>query len=106
MKSLLARIGLPRAAGLYVGEDSVTLSQVVSTPLGPVEIARHQENAHPNEIPLIIQRMIRSQLGNAKTQRVPLALGLSPNRTYFATRPIQRAGADASPRVLLREALR
>ena len=34
MKWLLARIGLPKAIGVYVDEDTITLSQIVATPLG------------------------------------------------------------------------
>ncbi len=47
MKSLLAGIGLPKAIGLYIDEGTVHLSQVVSTPWGPVEVARDSHTASP-----------------------------------------------------------
>ncbi|MHC4398929.1 MAG: hypothetical protein ACYTG0_04540 [Planctomycetota bacterium] len=106
MKSLLARVGLPKAIGLYVDDESVTLSQVVSTPLGPVEIARHTERARLEELPAVVRDLVRLQLGGGKVRRVPVAVGLATERTYFATRPIQNVASNPSPRVLLREALR
>ena len=106
MKWLLARIGLPKAIGLYVDEDAVTLSQVVSTPFGPVEIARHTASAAPDELPFVLKRLVGPLLGRKSLRRVPVAVGLPAGRVYFSTRPIQTASGDPSPHVLLREALR
>ena len=39
MKSLLAKIAVHKAVGLYLGEHEVAVSKVAATPLGPVEIA-------------------------------------------------------------------
>jgi len=106
MKWLLARIGLPNAFGLYVDEDAVTLSQVVSTPFGPVEVARHRTTATPDELPRVLKRLLGPLSGRSRFRRAPVAVGLPAGRVYFSTRPIQTTSGDPSPHVLLREALR
>jgi hypothetical protein len=106
MKSLLASIGLPKAIGLYVGGDAVTLSQVVSTPIGPIEVVRRSEVSQPDELPSVLRRLLAPLTGRTPLRRMPVAIGLPANRTYFATRPIQNPNSDVSPHVLLREALR
>jgi len=106
MKSLLGKVGFPKAIGVYVGDGEVTVSQVVSTPFGPVEIARRSENADPDELVSVIRRLIEPILGRDRFHRISVAVGISAERTYFATRPIQNPGNEASPHVLLREALR
>lgn len=106
MKSLLAGIGLPRAIGLYYDQRAVHLSQVVATPLGPVEVARHSQTAAPDELAAVLQRLLTPLLGRRGLRQVPVAVGLPAAQTYFSTRPIQTASSDVSPHVLLREALR
>jgi hypothetical protein len=106
MKSLLAGIGLPKAIGLYFDEGGVHLSQVVATPLGPVEVARESHPAAPDERVAVLGRLLTPLLGRRGLRRVPVAIGLPAGRTYFSTRPIQNASGDVSPYVLLREALR
>jgi hypothetical protein len=106
MKSLLAKTGLPKAIGVYVDDQAVTISQVVSTPLGPIETARHSEPVGPDELPAVLERVLKPLAGGGRLQRVPVAIGIPTGRTYFATRPIQNPGSDASPEILLREALR
>lgn len=106
MKSLLAEIGLPKAIGLYFDQDAVHLSQVVATPWGPVEVARESQAAGPDEHAAVLQRLLAPLLGQRGLRRVPVAVGLPAGQIYFSTRPIQNAGSDVSPHVLLREALR
>jgi len=106
MKPLLARIGLPQAIGLYVDDREVFLSQVVSTPLGAVEIDRCQAAATADSLPEVLAELLATRIGTSKVRRLPVALTLPANRAYFSTRPIQNASSDPSPRVLLREALR
>ena len=106
MKSLLAGIGLPKAIGLYINKDTVHLSQVVSTPWGPVEVFRDSHTAAPDELGAVLQRLLAPLLGRRSLRQVPVAVGLPAGLTYFSTRPIQSTGNDVSPHVLLREALR
>lgn len=106
MKSLLANIGLPKAIGVYVEDQAVTISQVVSTPFGPIETVRRGEPAGPDELPAVLERVLKPLVGGGRLNRVPVAVGIPTGRTYFATRPIQNPGGDASPEILLREALR
>ncbi len=130
MKSLLAGIGLPKAIGLYINEGTVHLSQVVSTPWGPVEVARDSHTASPaaggtaspaaggtaspaaggtadpDQLASVLERLLAPRLGRRGLRTVPVAIGLPAGLTYFSTRAIQSAGSDVSPHVLLREALR
>lgn len=106
MKSLLANIGLPKAIGLYVDEGAVHLSQVVATPLGPVEVAQHSENVGTDALPDALGRLFAPVVGRRGLRRVPVAVGLPAARVYFSTRPIQNPSSDVSPHVLLRESLR
>jgi hypothetical protein len=106
MKSLLARIGLPRGFGLCVEDGAVTLSEVVATPLGPVEIGRRQEEVARGGLATALRRLMSPHCRHGRRQRTPVAVVLPRRRLYFATRPIQNTAADPSPHVLLREALR
>ncbi|NQT15272.1 MAG: hypothetical protein HQ582_21125, partial [Planctomycetes bacterium] len=106
MKRLLAKVGLPTAIGLYIDDQTVTLSQVASTPFGPVEIAGFSEDAEPNELPVVLTRLLTPLLGKRRFRRIPVALGLPAGRTCLLTRPIQSASSDPSSEVLLHEALR
>lgn len=106
MKSLLAKVGLPTAIGLYIDDQTVTLSQVASTPFGPVEITGYSENAEPNELPVVLKRLLTPLLGKRRFRRIPVALGLPAGRSCLLTRPIQKSRNDPSPEVLLHEALR
>ena len=58
MRSLLTKIGLPKALGLYVEDDRVTLSQVVATPFGAVETASYSETVDPDRLPEALERLI------------------------------------------------
>lgn len=107
MKQLLAKIGLPCAIGLLIDEDAVTLSRVAATPLGPVELSRQSAAiAEEDDLAPAIQRLVGSAIGKAAKRRPLLAIGITPRRVYFSTRPIHASVGDSSPNVLLREALR
>lgn len=106
MKSLLAGIGLPKAIGLYLDKGTVHLSQIVATPLGPVEVVRRSQSTGPGELADVLRQLLAPLLGRQGLRQVPVAIGLPASETYFSTRPIQKSGTDASPHVLLREALR
>jgi hypothetical protein len=106
MKWLLARIGLPKAIGLYLNEGTITLSQVVATPLGPVEIAHKKEVLGDDSLSEVVQRLLGPLLGKKKFRRIPVSVGIPSKRVYFSARPVHAAmGEESSPHVLLREAL-
>lgn len=106
MKWLLARIGLPKAIGLFLNEAEATLSQVVATPLGPIEIERKQESLADEDCADVVQRLVGPLVGKRKFRRPPVSVGLAARKVYFSTRPVHAATGDSSPHVLLREALR
>ena len=101
MKSLLKQIGLPVAVGLQLDDRQMTLSEVAATPIGCIEIGRHQADlAVDGEAEELI-----SQVLGRNAHRIPIAVSLPCDRVFFSTRPIQANGSNAAPRVLLRETL-
>jgi hypothetical protein len=105
VKTLLAKVGAPKAIGLYVSDNEVTVSQVAATPLGPVEIARHREPYEPAQLKSVLERLLIPMTGRHRRIRVPVTLGLPAMRVFFSTRPVQTSSSDPSPHVLLHEAL-
>jgi len=105
MKWLLARIGLPKAIGLFVDEEAITLSQIVSTPFGPVEIARQVETMAGEDRGQVITKLLGPFFGKRKLRRLPVSVGVPLRRVYYSTRPVHAATGDSSPHVLLREAM-
>jgi hypothetical protein len=104
VRSLLARIAIKKAIGLYVGEQQITACQVASTPLGPVQIACHSERYEPDQLSDTIVRLLKPMLGGRK--RGPqVAIGLPAPRVFFSTRPIRTTHSDASAQALLHEVL-
>lgn len=106
MASLLTRIGLPRAIGLYVTEDAIYASEIVGAPFGPVEVRQDREPATAETQAAAVSRILDRLAGGRRLMATSLAIGLPVSRTYFTTRPIQSPGRDVSPLVLLAEALR
>ncbi len=106
MKRLLSKVGLPRAIGLCIDDDGVVLSQVASTPLGPVEITEGRGRVGDDDLPDVLRRLLVPLLRQGRIRQVPVAVGLPSGRVCFLTRPVQTAASDPSPEVLLHEALR
>lgn len=106
MKSVLAKLSPHRALGVYIGDDEIAVSQVVGTPLGPVEIYRHRETYQGNELPALLQRVLTPLVGKRRSRRRLVAFGLPMLRVFFSTRPIKTTNVEASPKVLLHEVLR
>jgi hypothetical protein len=106
MKSLLAKLSPQRTIGVYIADDEVALSQVVGTPLGPVEIRRQCEKYRPGELPELLQRMLGPLVGKRHSLGKMVAFGLPMLRVFFSTRPLKASNVDVSPKVLLHEVLR
>ncbi|HLA83983.1 MAG TPA: hypothetical protein VJL29_04240 [Thermoguttaceae bacterium] len=106
MKWLLGRLGLPKAIGLYLDEETITVSRIVSTPVGPVEITRHTEAIGDEALGDAIARLVRPLVGKGRFRRTPVCVGVPSRKVYFSTRPVHAAMGDLAPHVLLREALR
>lgn len=103
MKRFLAKLSRRRAIGLYVGESTVTVSQVAATLIGPVELATQSEPYEPDQLGAVVQRLLGAVLG--PKQKYPVALGVPTQRVFFSTRPIRTTKTDPSPEVLLHEVL-
>lgn len=106
MKWLLAKLGLPKSLGLYIDGNAITLSQIVATPFGPLEIASQTETLDDEDLGEAISRLIGPLLGKGKFRRTPVSVAVPSERVYFSTRPIHAASGDSAPHVLLREAMR
>ena len=105
MKSLLAKLPMLKAIGLYLGDQEIVISRVASTPLGLVETARCRETCSPQDRQSVLSRLLTPLLGRDKHRRVLIAVGLPAAQFFFATRPLRTVGADATPEVLLQKAL-
>lgn len=105
LKSMLAKWAMRKAIGVYVGEQEIVVSQLASTPFGPVEIARCSESYAPDKIEEILKRLLAPLTGRRKRFPIPVAVGLSGPRVFFTTRPIKSSNAESSPQMLLHEVL-
>lgn len=103
MKSLLARFALRKGVGVYVGEREIVVSKVAATMLGPVHLETRREAFAPDDLDVVLKRVLMPLLGARKRFPVPVGLGLSGQRVFFSTRPIKSTNADASPEMLLHE---
>ena len=86
MKSLLAKIAVHKAVGLYLGEHEVAVSKVAATPLGPVESLRRANPTRRRTWPSVLERLLAPLLG--RKRRLPVAVGLPGSRLFFGTRLI------------------
>ena len=84
MKSLLRKIRIRKAVGLYLGEHEVAVGKMASTPVGPVEIASASEPCTPENLEEVLERLLTPLLG--RKCRVPVAVGMAGSRTFFGTR--------------------
>ena len=105
MKSLLAKLPMPSAIGLYLGDQEIAISRVAWTGLGYVETARCCEPCGVEERESVLERLLRPLLGSGKRWRTPIAVGLPAARFFFVTRPLREVGADATAQALLQRAL-
>jgi hypothetical protein len=106
MHAILPHIGLPQAAGVFVGTDAVYLTHQVLTPTGPRVVTRSSVAASGDERMTAVQELLNTISRRGWLARMPVSFGLSHEDIYFISRPIQSARAEVSPQVLLREALR
>jgi hypothetical protein len=105
MLPLLAKIGLPQSIGLYFDGPAMHATVLVATPFGRLQLATCTEPFDPEQPAEAVRRLL-SKLPRRGFGRTPVAIGVPVEETYFTSRPINVGGSEASPRVLLREALR
>lgn len=102
MKSLLAKIAIRKAIGIYLGEQELAVCKVAVTPLGIIEIASASQPYQPDELPDALDRILAPLLD--KRRRIPVAIGLPGSRLFFSTRPTAH-GASATPEAMLQKTL-
>jgi hypothetical protein len=120
VRTLLAKIALHKAVGLYLGEHEVTVSQVAATLLGPVETASasqpytpeadgaavEQQLAPmdtPENLDAVIGELLAPLVG--RKRRLPVAVGLAGRRLFFTARPL-KDDRSTTPEEALQDALR
>lgn len=102
MRSLLTKIAIRKAVGLYLGEHEVVVSKMAATPLGPVVLASSSEPCGPDDVASVIERLLLPLLG--RKRRVPVAVAMAASRVYFASRPKANGGVS-TPEAELQGAL-
>ncbi|MCE5302872.1 MAG: hypothetical protein LLF97_07165 [Planctomycetaceae bacterium] len=102
MKSILTKIAIRKAVGVYLGEHELAVAKVVSTPLGIVEIASTKRPYATESIDEMLRELVRPLLG--RKGRVPVAIGLPSSRVFFGTRPMPNTG-PATPESFLQRTL-
>src|SRR5260221_3046780 len=105
MKALLGKLSPRRAVGVYIGDDEIVVSQVAATVLGPVEVYQHREPYQPDELPVVLERILQPLVGKRRSRRRLVAFGLPLLRVFFSFRPLKATNVEVSPKVLLHEVL-
>jgi len=105
VRRFLTKLAPAKAVGLLITDQRVTLSQVASTPWGPVELACHTAELNGRPLDAVLEEVLNRIGGSARLGRTPIAVGVPGETVFFSTRPIQTTAKDPPPRVLLRETL-
>jgi hypothetical protein len=100
VKLLLAKFAFRRAVGLYLGDHEVAISEVASTPLGPVEISSCSEACEPDKAEDVLRRLMAPML--SRKQRLSAAVGLPNSRIFFGTR-LTRTGGEVTAELVLQK---
>ena len=105
MRALLNRLALRKDIGLAIGDREVAVSEVATTPLGRVEVARDREPVGDDGLAGAVDRVLARRFTKKELDKARIAIGLPALRVFFSTRPIQADNREASPEVLLHEVL-
>lgn len=105
VKALLAKCVFRSAIGVYIGEREVFVSKVAATPAGPVEVSQLCESYTPDQLGIVLKRVLTPLLSRWKRFPLPVALGLGGQRVFFSTRPVKSNAAKLTPQTLLHEVL-
>lgn len=105
MRALLSRLALRKDIGLALGDREVAVSEVATTPLGRVEVARDREPIGDDGLAAAVGRVLDRRFTKKELAKARVAIGLPALRVFFSTRPIQADNREASPEILLHEIL-
>ncbi len=105
MKTRLAKYARPKAIGLFLDEQEVTLSVVATTLLGAVEITSRTERFAPDRLEETLQELLRPWIGRRHRVRLPVAVGLPASRVFFATRSLRRQDDAVSSQAMFQRML-
>jgi len=102
MKSLLSKIRIRRAVGLYLGEHELSIVKTASTPAGTVEIASLTESYESDALESTLERTLKPLLGRKGRAQVGVALPCS--RFFYGTRLMPTSGTT-TPEAMLQKAI-
>ncbi len=105
MRAVLNRLALRKDVGLAIGDREVAVSEVATTPLGRVEVARDRELLGDDGLASAVGRLLSRRFSKKDLAQARVTIGLPALRVFFSTRPIQADNREASPEVLLHEVL-
>ena len=97
MKAILAKLAVRKVVGLYITDRELTLTRVALTPLGPVEMDRKRESYNPDEIGVVLDRLLKPLLNRRKSFRIHVAIGLpAQSRLLFDASQADDGPGDVS----------
>jgi hypothetical protein len=105
VRALFSRLALRKDIGLALGDREVAVSEVATTPLGRVEVARDREAVGDDGLGPAVGRLLARRFTKQELAKARVAIGLPALRVFFSTRPIQADNREASPEILLHEVL-
>lgn len=102
MKTLLAKLAVHKAVGLYLGEREVAVSQVAATFFGPVETAAAVVPCTVNNWADVADELLRPFI--KRNRRLSVSIGLPNSRLFFHSRFVANR-ATPTPESILQQAL-
>ncbi|HEY2157700.1 MAG TPA: hypothetical protein VGH33_18870 [Isosphaeraceae bacterium] len=105
MRAWMNRLALRKDIGLAIGDREVAVSEVATTPLGRVEVARDREPLGDDGLAPAVGRLMARRFSRKELAKARVTIGLPALRVFFSTRPIQADNREASPEILLHEVL-
>jgi hypothetical protein len=102
---LLARVSRKRSVGLVIDDEALTVSQVVHTPLGPVERDRHSVPLESDPLDKVIRRALAPVWAQRGWKGAPVAIGLPTPRFLLTHRVLGPLNREASGEAMLHESM-
>jgi len=105
VKSLLSRVRFQKALGVYLGEHEIVASLAATTPVGVKELAQHRIEYTGEDLSRALPEALSPFLGRRR-RALPIAIGLSPSRVFFAGHPLATlAEGEVTAEIMLQKML-
>ncbi len=97
MISEAGKLSWARAAGIYLAQDALTMVVVASTPHGVQTVSTVTQPVLPDQTPeATLKELLESTLSPGQRKRMPICLGIEPERTFFSTTPTPAHSEDVT----------